>query len=195
MSTNNAPTSRPFAPGRERGTILIIVLLFLTVLMLMATTAVTTGVTEEKLARASRDYNVAFQAAEAALRDAEGDLTGAGTRNPVFIGAAYWFDVPLRIPALGSCASGACMPLPAGGTPVWDVAANWTGTASATYGQYTSAQTLPTTGPGSVSQQPRYMIEYIAAGAGTQHVYRITARGWGPTANGSTVTLQKEVLR
>lgn len=193
MSTN-ARASRSFAPSRgaprisrtgERGTILIIVLLFLTVLMLMATTAVTTGVTEEKLARASRDYNVAFQAAEAALRDAESDLTGNGSRNPVIIG---------NVGFTAGCPAALCLAIAPPGAQVWEVAANWTGTASATYGQFTFAQTLPTTGPGSVSQQPRYLLEYLAA-SGSQHIYRITARGWGPTANGSTVTLQKEVLR
>lgn len=172
-------------PRRERGTILIIVLLFLTVLMLMATTAVTTGVTEEKLARAGRDYNVAFQAAEAALRDAESDLIGAGTRNPVIIG---------NVGFTAACPAALCLPVAPPGTQVWEVAANWTTTASATYGQFTAAQTLPTTGPGAVSQQPRYILEWIAT-SGSQNIYRITARGWGPTANGSTVTLQKEVLR
>ena len=184
MSTN-VRAARPFVPVRERGTILIIVLLFLTVLMLMATTAVTTGVTEEKLARASRDYNVAFQAAEAALRDAENDLLGNGSRNPVIV-RQTGFDA--------ACPNALCLAVAPPGTQVWEVAANWTGTTSATYGQYTFAQALPTTGSGSVSQQPRYILEHIAA-SGTQDIYRITARGWGPTANGSTVTLQKEVLR
>ncbi len=189
MSTN-ARASRSFVPrvsrSRERGTILIIVLLFLTVLMLMATTAVTTGVTEEKLARAGRDYNVAFQAAEAALRDAESDLTGAGTRNPVIIS---------NVGFAAGCPNALCLAVAPPGAQVWEVAANWTGTASATYGQFTNAQALPTTGPGSVSQPPRYLLEYIAPLGVSQHIYRITARGWGPTANGSTVTLQKEVLR
>lgn len=184
-SLRRASPPKRGAPSRERGTILIIVLLFLTVLMLMATTAVTTGVTEEKLARASRDYNVAFQAAEAALRDAESDLTGNGSRNPVILGSVGF---------AAGCPAALCLAVAPPGTQVWEVAANWTGTTSATYGQFTFAQALPTTGPGSVSQPPRYLFEYIAASGG-QHIYRITARGWGPTANGSTVTLQKEVLR
>jgi Tfp pilus assembly protein PilX len=45
-----------------------------------------------------------------------------------------------------------------------------------------------------VSQPPRYLIEYIAP-SGSQHIYRITARGWGPIATANPVTLQEEVLR
>ncbi|HYE86974.1 MAG TPA: PilX N-terminal domain-containing pilus assembly protein [Vicinamibacterales bacterium] len=178
--------NRPAVP-RQRGTVLIIVLMFLTVLMLMATVAVSTGVSEEKLARASRDYNVAFQAAEAALRDARFDLTGTGSRAPVIISNAS------HTAAAGSCTvTGLCTQASAGGTPVWETVANWTNAVP--YGTYTGVQTLPTTGPGAVSQQPRYIIEYIAP-SGSQHIYRITARGWGPLANSTPVTLQEEVLR
>ena len=95
--------------------------------------------------------------------------------------------------AAGSCtAAGLCTQASIGSTPVWETAANWTNAVP--YGTYTGVQTLPTTGPGAVSQQPRYMIEYIAP-SGSQHIYRITARGWGPLANSTPVTLQEEVLR
>jgi type IV pilus assembly protein PilX len=168
---------------RERGTVLIIVLMFLTILMLMATVAVSTGVSEEKLARASRDYNVAFQAAEAALREAKADLIGIGSRSPVIIASVGF---------AAGCPNALCQTAAPGATPVWDVETNWDN--AATYGQYTFAQTLPATGPGGVSQQPRYLIEYVAP-SGSQHIYRITARGWGPLANSMPVTLQEEVLR
>ncbi len=166
-------------------------LMFLTLLTLLGVTAMTSSTSEEKMARAIRDYNTAFQSAEAALRDAENDLAGTGSRNPAFIGAAFWFAVPSPIPTLGACASGACMPPAAGGTPVWEVAANWTN--AATYGQYTFAQALPTSGPGAVGQVAQYMIEFIGT-VGSQSVYRITARGWGPNSV-QTVMLQEEVLR
>jgi len=183
--------SRALNTAGQRGAVLIMALMFLTLLTLLGVTAMTNSTSEEKMARATRDYNTAFQSAEAALRDAENDLAGNGSRNPVFLGAAYWFDVPTRIATLGSCANGACMPPAAGGTPVWEVAANWNNAAD--YGQYTFAQAMPTTGPGAVGQSAKYMIEYIGA-VGTQSAFRVTARGWGPNSV-QTVTLQEEVVR
>lgn len=188
---NPSRTLRVGTQDGQRGAVLIMALMFLTLLTLLGVTAMTGSTSEEKMARATRDYNTAFQSAEAALRDAENDLAGSGSRNPVFIGAAYWFDVPTRIPTLGSCASGACMPPAPGGTPVWEVAANWTN--AATYGQYTFAQALQSSGAGAVGQAPQYMIEFIGT-VGTQSAYRITARGWGPNSV-QTVMLQEEVVR
>lgn len=174
---------------RQQGTVLIMVLLFLTVLMMMATAAVTSGVSEERLARANRDYNIGFQAAEAGLRDAHADLLGMGSRNPVILGAPTFAAI-----APGTCNSnGLCVPGPVTATPVWENTTYWTSNTS-TYGQYTYAQALPASGPGSVSQPPRYMIEFLGT-VGSQALYRITARGWGPIAGNQPVTLQEEVLR
>ncbi len=162
-------------------------LMFLTLLTLLGVTAMTSSTSEEKMARATRDYNTAFQGAEAALRDAENDINGNGTRSPVFLGPlGPWFTG-----APGSCASGACVPAAPLGTPVWEVAANWNN--AATYAQYTYALALPTSGPGAVGQPSKYLIEYLGT-VGTQYAYRITARGWGPNSV-QTVTLQEEVLK
>ena len=196
----NLPTSHPIrSQTAERGAVLIMALMFLTLLTLLGVTAMTNSTSEEKMARATRDYNTAFTAAEAALRDAENDLIGNGSRNPVFLGAACWFagsptsPCPVTVPAAGPgiCNFAACNPPAALGANVWDVAANWNN--AATYAQYTFALPLPTTGPGAVGQPPKYMIEYIGA-VGSQSAYRITARGWGPNSV-QTVTLQEEVLK
>lgn len=174
---------------RMQGSALIVVLLLLALLMMMAGAAVTGSVSEERLARAHRDYNVAFQAAESALRDARADLLGLGSRNPPILGAPSFADI-----AAGTCNSvGLCVPSAAGATPVWDHEVNWTGNA-VPYGLFTGAQPLPSTGPGAVSQPPRYLIEYLGA-VGSQSLYRLTARGWGPVAGGLFVTLQEEVVR
>ena len=93
------------ARHRQQGTVLIIVLLFLTVLMMMAAAAVTSGVAEERLARASRDYNIGFQAAEAALQDAKNDLIGNGSRNPVIIAAVGFVT---------NCVNALCVAAPLG---------------------------------------------------------------------------------
>jgi type IV pilus assembly protein PilX len=176
--------------SRQRGAILVITLLFLTLLTLVAVSGITTGTLEERMARNSRDYNLAFQAAEAALRDARADLSGAAglsTRNPVIIGNASF-------PASG-CSLGLCVMAAPGVTPVWEVDANWTtvGTFVA-YGTYTTALALPLSPtPGGVAQLPRYLIEYIGP-SGSQSIYRITSRGWGASST-TMVMLQEEVLR
>ena len=177
-------------PARQRGATLVITLLFLTMLTLAGVSAMTTGTMEERIARNSRDFNLAFQAAEAALRDARADLSGAAglsTRNPVIIGNASF-------PTTG-CALGLCVTAAAGATPVWEIETNWT-TAGVyvAYGTYTTALVLPLTPtPGGVAQLPRYLIEYIGS-SGPQYLYRITTRGWGASAT-SVVMLQEEVLR
>lgn len=177
-------------PSRQRGAILVITLLFLTILTLVGVSAMTTGTMEERMARASRDYNVAFQAAESGLRDARADLSGAAgisTRNPVIIGNATF-------PGSG-CALGLCVMAASGATPVWEIETNWT-TAGVyvAYGTYSTALALPLAPTaGGVAQLPRYLIEYIGP-SGSQHIYRITARGWGASAS-TMVMLQEEVLR
>ena len=171
---------------RERGMILVIALLFMTILTIIGITAPNTGVLDEKMARNSRDYNIAFQAAEAALRDARTDLLGLGTRNPVIIGSVGFVT---------ACTAGLCIRAVSGQPEVWDIAVNWTdNTRSVRYATYTTAQQFPTTPtPGGVSQPPRYLIEWLST-SGSQNFYRITARAWGASAN-TVVTLQEEVVK
>src|SRR5688572_33183181 len=59
---------------RERGAVLIVALLFLVMLTMLGITAMTGTTMEERMAGNARDNSVAFQAAEAALRDARRDL-------------------------------------------------------------------------------------------------------------------------
>src|SRR6187549_1430629 len=55
----------------QRGAILIMCLIFLTILTLMAVTSMDTSVTEERMASNMQDYNQAFEAAEVAMEEAE----------------------------------------------------------------------------------------------------------------------------
>jgi type IV pilus assembly protein PilX len=177
----------PSAPAhsRERGVVLVIALIFLAVLTMLGISAITSTAQEEKMARYSRDYNVALQAAEAALRDARYDLAAGAfaTRSPPVIGNVG-FDA--------NCTNGLCQTAAPGATPAFADEAKW-GTA-VSYGTYTPFQQLPLSPtPGGVAQQPRYLIEYLAPSGG-QHIYRITARGWGADPN-TVVVLQEEVVR
>ena len=57
--------------GREQGSVLVISLLILLIMSLLSVTSVNNAVLEEKMAANSRNSQLAFQAAESALRQAE----------------------------------------------------------------------------------------------------------------------------
>ncbi len=177
------PSESAFA---QRGAILVVTLLFMTILTILGITALSSGVLEEKMARNTREYNTALQAAEAALQDARFDLIGLGTRNPVIIGSVG-FAV--------NCTAALCVMAASGSPHVWEDETNWTDVArSARYGQYTNNLALPVApSPGGVVAPPRYLIEYMAPEA-SQHRYRVTARAWGATTN-TMVMVQEEIVK
>ena len=95
------------SPKYQRGAVLAISLIMLLVLTLLGVTAMRTTVLEEKMAGNMNDRNVAFQAAETALRDGEAlietlvataSFNGSGGRlgeadaDPDFFNAATWSD-------------------------------------------------------------------------------------------------------
>ncbi len=70
------------APGRrEQGSVLVISLLILLVMSLLSITSVNNSVLEEKMAANSRSSQLAFQAAEAALREGENYVSQSMTAN------------------------------------------------------------------------------------------------------------------
>jgi type IV pilus assembly protein PilX len=167
-------TSEPFVanrnriPGRERGAALIVALLFLVILAMLGVSSMTGTTLEERMSGNARDQNIAMQAAEAALRDAESDLTGSAAAR---IAVANF--VAACTAAL--CTEGALLanlddPL-----------------KSAFYGQFTGQLALQ----GS-SQQPRYMLELLIAvppqvpappvGQSVRN-FRVTAKGYGKNPN------------
>jgi len=188
--------------ARQHGAVLIIALLFLVILTILGVTAMTATTFEEKISGNTRDLNVAFQAAEAALRDARRDVNGivippfAAPRNPPISGATGFGD-PIGTPATCS-ATGLCFPAASGPTPAL-LSVDMTAAPSIAYGAYSGIPGLT-----GVSAQPRYFIEVLclpAAGAtlgGTAidfcNFYRITARGYGANPN-TQVTLQEIYLR
>lgn len=70
---------------QQNGAVLIISLIMLLLITLIGTTAIQTSTLEEKMAGNLYDKNIAFQAAEAALRHGE---ALANTLNPAIINAA-----------------------------------------------------------------------------------------------------------
>jgi type IV pilus assembly protein PilX len=172
----------------QRGISLVIVMIFLLILSALGVTAMQSSTFSARIAGNESDRNLAFQAAEAALRDAELDIKNtradgslctastAGCRSEL-INRGDGFDTTCP---LGRCDSTAMA------TPVWEDTTKWaTSGASVAYGTYTGATALPV-----VAQQPRYLLEYFPLGDST--VYRITAVGFG--ANTSTqIMLQSAV--
>lgn len=193
-------TAKP--PSRQHGAVLIVALLFLVILTVLGVTAMTATTFEEKISGNTRDLNVAFQAAEAALRDARRDINGivippfAAPRNPPISGASG-FGNPVGSP--GTCtATGLCFPAASGPIPPL-LNVNMTAAPSVAYGTYSGIPALT-----GVSTQPRYFIEVLCLpAAGTSlggtainfcNFYRITARGYGANPN-TQVTLQEVYLR
>lgn len=175
------------APTKQGGATLIVALMFLVMLTIIGVSSISTTTLEEKMAGNLRDQQIAFQAAESALRDAEIDLEtgigGTGNRDPLTIGGGFGTACSGAFTA-GSCIDSAYVSQTVGAT--W----NWTdANKTVQYGAYTGAAPLP-----GVSAQPRYVIEYLSekddtSTTPTTRHFRITARGWGANAS-TTATLQ-----
>ena len=165
-------------PGNQTGAVLIASLLFVLVLALIGVSSTQTASLELKMAANIRDRGAAFQAAEAALVDAESYLSSTSVL-PEFDGSE-----PGLIPAAAE-----------GSVPVW-LSASWDDTASRPYSGTLDA----------IAQQPRYFVEELPpmpmpGGSLQSNVpltekgwYRITARGTGNTES-ATVLLQSVYKR
>jgi type IV pilus assembly protein PilX len=138
---------------------LIVALILLVVMTLLGLSAMRSVTLEEKMAANTVDRSLSFQAAEAALREAESLLAGA---------------MP-PAPAAGSaCVAGVCGAPPPGAPPRW-LNANFTGW---------QAGTATVSGPITVT--PQYFIEYLgstfpcnpndSSSTATCKRYRVTAR-------------------
>lgn len=182
--------SKLFASRRtQRGISLVVVLLFLVMLSILGTTAIQTSSLEEKMTGNERDRQIAFEAAEAALRDAEREIFLSLNPNSPFDSA---------------CDNGLCTPSTTA-VPQWD-GVDWMSATPRQYGAFTGAGAYPVTG---LARTPRYIIEILprmaasagnSAGLGARSSttagtpYRVTAVGWGrrPTTQ---VTLQSVYVR
>jgi type IV pilus assembly protein PilX len=150
---------------RQRGVTLVVVLILLVVVTLIALVSLRGTLMEERMSANLLDRSLAFQAAEAALR--EGESVAAG--KP-------------KLPAAG-CDAGICaMPNPAA-APVWNDESVWA----------TAPEVVVDLGE-KMTTKPRYIIELLADDvppkgscttsgdvseltcSGTERRYRVTAR-------------------
>jgi type IV pilus assembly protein PilX len=173
---------------RQRGLTLVAILVTMLALAFLALGAMNSSVLQERMAGNARDQNVALQAAEAALRDAERDIEA----NLGQSGFSYDCTGGLCLPA-SMAASGATS------APVWQ-SLNWS-TKARTYGSVTGQTALLGPGNQALASQPRYIVELLPQllpGPGdsacttcapplTGQAYRITVRATG--ARSSTVVM------
>jgi type IV pilus assembly protein PilX len=152
----------------QRGATLMVAMIFLIVLSLLGIAAVQNNTFQEKMAGNSRDRELAFEAAEAAIQDAKFRLSPGCTSGCLHSG-----------PWDGSAAGlSTYVATNANDAAYWNIATQWT-----TY-------VNPTTNLPQVATQPQYRIEK-KPDIGTNEYYRVTARGFG-SSNTTIVILQAE---
>ena len=186
---------RRTARSGQRGITLAAILVMMLALAFLGLGAISSSALQERMAGNSRDQNVAMQAAEATLRDAEKDIEA----NLATGGFSY------------SCTSGLCLPpsMAASGAtsaPVWQQM-TWSSIAR-TYGSRTAQSAL--VGPGNVAlaNQPSYIVELLpqllpspgdsactnCAPSLTGQPYRITVRAYGVRSS-TVVMLQSTYIK
>lgn len=181
---------------RQRGASLVVSLLMLVAVVLLGISATNIALQGEKSSRNERDRQIAFQAAEAALMDAELDIensTATNSRSTIFSkDSAEGFPgdgeetcrAGIGNRYLGLCNRG----MSSSATPAWlkvdfsDLGD--TTVHSVPFGQFTGRAFQ--TGAGALPERvPRYIIElmtYNRLGENAEipsYIYRITAIGYG----------------
>ena len=160
----------------QSGVALIIGLIILLLLTIIMISALKVTALEERMSGNSQNHNVAFQAAESALREAEAFIeSGATAFAPLKLSGA-----PFRSATGDSCVNGLCIttdPLQSEIFPGVD-----------------GTRTTASTGIVGIAAEPEYIIELIRTdpSVDSSRVYatfRITTRAWGGDTN-SLVQLQ-----
>ncbi len=187
--------SRSFSTGREKGT-LVISLVMLIAISLLGIAAAQMALQGEKTSRNDRDRQIAFHAAEAALADAEADIESSPdtTRSRSHI---FSKNSALGFPdtAEDACQNGAsnrylglCRSKSDDTPSVWRrvdfLMSEPEKVHSVPYGMFTG-KTFPVAKGSLPNRLPRYIIELLPyAGPGENasnisYLYRITAIGFG----------------
>ncbi len=172
------------SPSQQRGVVLIVGLIMLLLLTVIGLAAIRGSGIQEQMAGNMRDHNLAFQAAEAALRGGEEVLNGVSL--PSFSGTVTGYYTDLNQPS------------PYHPRPTTWTAANWNA-----WSVQLAANTISQIAD---NEQPRYVIERLSVPASSTNqggcidfeckaktpdpiYYRITSRGIGGTTD-SEVILQ-----
>ena len=177
---------------RQHGFSLITTLILLVVVTVLGIGASQIALLAEKTTRFERDAQIAFQAAEAALIDAEFDIRGPNTsanqRLSTFVtGSTVAFPEGCGT----GVARGLCFPAASGQKPVWyastvDFTDDTSSATTVKFGDFTG-RTL-STGSSGIRPEilPHYIIEIIPDptpglnASAKPTLYRVTAMGFGP---------------
>ncbi len=164
--------------GYEKGATLFTALIFLIMLSVLGVNLAQMSSLEERMAGNNRNQDLAFQAAEAALKYVETNLTAGvilHTKIPVPAN-----NTSGTVTAAGLRAINVCLP---------NNASYWNGTGSAdcagTTQQFAWTSGTARTAPlslNNIASQPMYIVERLA-NVGTTEKYRVTARGVGGDSN------------
>lgn len=167
--------------ARQGGAALIVVLLLLLIVTLIGLASMRGAILQERMAAATYSRSMAFQAAEAALKEAEAMLAS---------------DRP--VPPAANCTNGICAMTAPGATPPWKSAAFWSTAANR---RAATAVNTGTTAHYTVEDYGFAKSSECASSAGTNpldmsappcigdiRVYRVIARS--TTNSGSEVMLQ-----
>jgi len=150
---------------KQSGVVLVISLVMLLLLTLIGVTGAQVTSLEEKMAGSSRDQNIAFQAAEATLLQAEAFIAGNEVSATTYSGANGLLDIGDAEPA------------------DYFLAVNWQGASS----KVVVANTF------ALAATPRYIIKRFSQNAGNSF-FRVTARAVGK-ALGTQIILQSIYVR
>lgn len=173
---------------RQRGFSLITTLILLMVVSGLGIAASQMVLMSERTSRFDRDAQIAFQAAEAALVDAEIDIQGPNTSADQRMGK---FEPKSKVNFSAGCGTGEfrglCAPAEAGQKPVWyqvdftDESAN---AKTVQFGDFTGRKFAVGATGIRPEIKPRYIVEVIPnptpAASPADVLYRITAMGFGP---------------
>ena len=174
----------------QHGFSLITTLILLVVVTILGVGAAQMVLQAEKSTRYERDSQIAFQAAEAALLDAEFDIRGPNTSANQRLASFVTGSVVGFVDGCGTGTQrGLCTPAAAGQKPVW-YSVNFqdesSGATTVKFGEFTG-RTL-STGTSGIRPEilPHYIIEVIpdptpgSNASSKPTLYRVTAMGFGP---------------
>lgn len=178
-------------PSTQQGVVLVVALIMLLLLTIIGLAGMRSTLLEERMAGNLRDHNLAFQAAEAALREGETNGVQACLISG-FNGSSGCYDLTV-----------ACQNDDAAD----DDASCWTGRDNpAAWANWTTSGRAPVSTIPLVDSQPRYVVERVTSTSvkkteslksSTEYeevtYYRVTARGVG--GNPNTVAIVQSTYR
>jgi len=181
-----------FLRSKQRGFSLITTLILLIVVTVLGIGASQMVLLSERATRFDRDSQIAFQAAEAALIDAEFDIRGPNTSANQRMAS---FSASSELGFIDGCGTGTslglCQPAASGQKPVWywdsvDFTDDTSSAKTAKFGDFTGRTFATGTSGIRPEMPPRYIIEVLtdktpgSSASTPRKLFRVTAMGFGP---------------